>query len=155
MEPYIPPITHADAIPKVRGRIVEALDPDEIWLFGSAARGEIDRHSDLDMLVVMDFPESEGHRQSVRLRRAVRGVSIPMDLIPIMRKRFQEDRQMYGTLAQLVVDKGQQIYAKDLTEYAVRPWYPGTGASVSAEDAQHAIIGARHVKEKIQESYYG
>ena len=33
-------------------RIVEASQPDEIYLFGSAARGEMDEHSDFDFLVV-------------------------------------------------------------------------------------------------------
>jgi len=33
-------------------RIVQIADPDKIILFGSAARGEMGRHSDLDLLVV-------------------------------------------------------------------------------------------------------
>jgi len=33
-------------------RIVEAVAPEKIILFGSAARGEMNRHSDLDLLVV-------------------------------------------------------------------------------------------------------
>ena len=32
-------------------RIVEVSQPDEIYLFGSAARGEMDEHSDFDFLV--------------------------------------------------------------------------------------------------------
>lgn len=113
MEKYVPPIAHEEAIPKVRDRLIEHVDPDEIWLFGSAARGDTDRHSDLDILVVMDFPEHERHQQAVRLREAVRGISIPKDLIPITRERFAEDRHIYGTLAQLVTDKGKQIYVRE------------------------------------------
>ena len=33
-------------------RIVEVARPEGIILFGSAARGEMDRHSDVDLLVV-------------------------------------------------------------------------------------------------------
>ena len=33
-------------------RIVEIADPEKIILFGSAARGEMTRHSDVDLLVI-------------------------------------------------------------------------------------------------------
>ncbi len=35
----LPPITE-EVIREVRDRIVEAVHPEQIWLFGSAARGE-------------------------------------------------------------------------------------------------------------------
>ena len=35
-------------------RIVEVAQPEKIILFGSAARGEMNRHSDVDLLVVKD-----------------------------------------------------------------------------------------------------
>lgn len=35
-------------------RVVDAIQPEKIILFGSAARGEMTRHSDVDLLVVKD-----------------------------------------------------------------------------------------------------
>ncbi len=39
---------------EIVGRIVDAIQPEKIILFGSAARGEMTRHSDVDLLVVKD-----------------------------------------------------------------------------------------------------
>ena len=35
-------------------RVVEVAQPEQIILFGSAARGDMNRHSDVDLLVVKD-----------------------------------------------------------------------------------------------------
>ena len=43
-------------IERVHDRIVETFDPEAIYLFGSAARGESRYGSDLDLLVVMELP---------------------------------------------------------------------------------------------------
>ena len=37
--------------------LAHALNPDEVWLFGSAARGDGDQDSDVDLLVVL----ADGH----------------------------------------------------------------------------------------------
>jgi len=39
------------------GRLVERLEPQAVVLFGSFARGDVHEASDLDLLVVADFPE--------------------------------------------------------------------------------------------------
>ena len=36
-------------------RIVEVAQPEKIILFGSAARGEMNRHSDVDLLIIFVF----------------------------------------------------------------------------------------------------
>ena len=35
-------------------RVVEVAEPEKIILFGSAARGEMNRHSDVDLLIVKE-----------------------------------------------------------------------------------------------------
>ena len=39
-------------------RIVDVVEPEKIILFGSAARGGADRHSDVDLLVIKDGGDS-------------------------------------------------------------------------------------------------
>ena len=59
-----------DLIERVRDRIVEAVAPEAIYLFGSAARGEQREGSDLDLLVVMDLPDGvTPRRQASSIRR--------------------------------------------------------------------------------------
>ncbi len=45
-------------------RIVEAVHPLRIILFGSAARGEMGPNSDLDVLVVMPDASTDGKRHN-------------------------------------------------------------------------------------------
>jgi len=52
----------------------------KVILFGSHARGDARAGSDLDFLVIE--PEVEGrHREMVRLRRALRGIDAPIDVL--------------------------------------------------------------------------
>lgn len=44
-----------DTIQKMVDRIVERFQPEKVVLFGSCARGQITRDSDVDLLVVMPF----------------------------------------------------------------------------------------------------
>ena len=57
-------------------RIVEVADPERIILFGSAVRGEMGPHSDLDLLVV----KSDVHRRKLaqRIYRNLIGVATTM-----------------------------------------------------------------------------
>ena len=43
-----------DVLDEIVRRIVDAIQPEKIILFGSAARGEMTRHSDVDLLVVKE-----------------------------------------------------------------------------------------------------
>ena len=43
-----------DTLNAIVTRIVDVADPEKIILFGSAARGEMGPHSDVDLLIVKD-----------------------------------------------------------------------------------------------------
>jgi predicted nucleotidyltransferase len=73
------PVTD-ELLRKVTERIVDALAPEQVILFGSYAYGKPTPDSDVDLLVVMDTPE-----RSSRRRRAVsclfRERPFPMDIV--------------------------------------------------------------------------
>jgi predicted nucleotidyltransferase len=61
-------------------RIVEGFDPERIVLFGSVARGEVHRYSDVDLLVVM--PDgTDRHEAAVAMHRAVSGMLTAKDIV--------------------------------------------------------------------------
>jgi predicted nucleotidyltransferase len=63
-------------------RIVQAVHPQRIILFGSAARGEMGPHSDLDVLVVM--PDGFQTRQVAQfLYTQLRGLGYAKDLVVV------------------------------------------------------------------------
>jgi predicted nucleotidyltransferase len=61
-------------------RLVEAIDPDRIVLFGSRARGDARPDSDLDLLIVKDSDELR-HRRAIPAYGALAGLGIPTDII--------------------------------------------------------------------------
>lgn len=59
----------------------------EVILFGSYARGDRSRDSDLDFLVIE--PELSNRRaESVRLRSALRPLRVPVDVLVVSRQAF-------------------------------------------------------------------
>jgi predicted nucleotidyltransferase len=68
-----------------------------VILFGSAARGDLTRDSDLDFLVIE--PEvTNPALESVRLRRVLADVLVPMDIIVASERRVQEWQDVRGSL---------------------------------------------------------
>ena len=60
--------------------VVKRVNPLRIILFGSAARGEVGKYSDIDLLVVV--PEGVHRRQTAqRLYREIIGLGMPFDIV--------------------------------------------------------------------------
>lgn len=58
-------------------RLVHALRPERIYLFGSRARGDIGPDSDYDLLAVVPDSDLAPHRRDVLAFRALYGVGAP------------------------------------------------------------------------------
>ena len=83
-------------------RIVEVAQPARIILFGSAARGEMEPHSDIDLLVVK---EGVGRRDMAALiSRELRGVGAAVDVVVVT----PEDVERYGNSHALVIKPALQ-----------------------------------------------
>jgi predicted nucleotidyltransferase len=75
-------MTRADIIAELRSRApdIRALGATSLYLFGSAARGQADETSDVDMFVDYD-PERFGFVELIRLREQLsRALGRPADL---------------------------------------------------------------------------
>lgn len=81
-----------------------------VFLFGSAARGEAGRHSDLDLLVIEPEVENPA-RESVRLRRTLDGMLVAADIIVVSEQRVREWRDVYGTVIHTALSEGRQLAA--------------------------------------------
>ncbi|MCP4664095.1 MAG: nucleotidyltransferase domain-containing protein [bacterium] len=94
---------------EIVGRVLEVGQPDRIILFGSAARGQMTRDSDIDLLVLEASPK-QPRRQSVRLRNALRGLGYPFDVMVMATERFEETKEVIGGLAYPAQKYGRVIY---------------------------------------------
>lgn len=99
--------------PGVIDRIVEVLDPEEVWLFGSRARETHGPDSDWDLMAVL--PDTAPDRKldiaavwsDLRELRRLR-----VEVIPIRRRDFEEDRDTPGELAEAVAREGRLVYGR-------------------------------------------
>ena len=91
-------------------RIVSVAHPRKVILFGSVVVGKPDIHSDVDILVVTGDEVESSRTESVRIRRALRGISMPMDILVIPEKRLQELADQPGLVYREAVRHGQVVY---------------------------------------------
>jgi predicted nucleotidyltransferase len=61
-------------------RLIAAVDPDRIILFGSHARGDARADSDVDLLIVKDTDEPS-YRRAIPAYRALSGLGVAKDII--------------------------------------------------------------------------
>ena len=67
-------------IEEIKDRIVNAVQPEKIILFGSYAYGTPAKDSDLDLLVIMPSFETM-HKRIFRIRKLLRDFRVPKDVI--------------------------------------------------------------------------
>jgi predicted nucleotidyltransferase len=92
-------------------RILAVTQPDRIILFGSAATAEMTRDSDIDLLVI-ERSSPDSRQQSVRIRRALRGLGYPFDIVVMAADWFEETKSVIGGLAYPANRYGKVIYER-------------------------------------------
>lgn len=92
-------------------RLLEAApDGARVVLFGSHARGEANNRSDLDFLVIEPMVE-DTIDESVRLRRALRGMLVAADIVVVSDKEADAWRNVYGSVVHAALSEGRQLAA--------------------------------------------
>jgi uncharacterized protein len=91
-------------------RIVKIARPLKIFLFGSYVRGRVNASSDLDVLVVVRDSVRDPLHESVRVRRALRDILMPMDIIVAPLAQWNELRDQSGYIFSEVARTGRVVY---------------------------------------------
>lgn len=82
-----------------------------VILFGSHARGSADSQSDLDFLVIE--PEVEDrHAEMVRLRRSLRGLGVPVDVLVVSEAYAREWGGVHGTAVNAALREGVAMHGE-------------------------------------------
>lgn len=98
-------------LPEITQRIVETSHPDKIILFGSYARGNFGADSDLDLLVIVPGVQHL-RKESLRVRRALRGLLAPVDLIIATPEQIQRLGNVIGLVYHSALSEGKVIYER-------------------------------------------
>jgi hypothetical protein len=100
----------AAALGFIRDRLIFALKPEEIWLFGSRARGTPRSDSDFDILAVLPEGLPPGDYDPRRAVEALAGSGLGCDIVLCSRGEFEAGRQMPDSLAGIVLREGRPLY---------------------------------------------
>lgn len=92
-------------------RLVEAFQPERIYLFGSRARGEAGPDSDYDLLMVIPSSSLPRYRREQSAFRVLCGVGASKDVIVLTRKELEERRFVVCSLPAMVEREGKLLYA--------------------------------------------
>lgn len=116
------PVVTPEAIDRIVRQMVEIADPLRVILFGSAARGETHRDSDVDLLVVV--PDGSDKRQVMgELFQRVKRTGVPCDFLAATPEDLVRYRNHPGLIYGTVLSEGRDVYVRDELagdEYAER-----------------------------------
>ena len=93
-------------------RLVDALHPDKIILFGSHARGDARRQSDIDLLIVKASSEPP-HRRVPPAYRALWGIPVPIDILWYTPEEVADWSGVQSHVATRATREGRILYAQD------------------------------------------
>ena len=90
-------------------RVVKAAQPQKVILFGSAARGDMDRHSDLDFLVIIRDDE-DLYEVEQRIYTGLRGKEVPVDVIVASTSTIARYKNSHALVYKPALREGKVMY---------------------------------------------
>jgi predicted nucleotidyltransferase len=92
-------------------RLVEALRPRRVYLFGSRARGDGGMSSDWDILVLVEHPQQPLYRLAQLGYRALRGLHAAVDVVVWDWETFNARRHLKASFPATIEREGRLLYA--------------------------------------------
>ena len=91
------------------GRILSVVSPKQVFLFGSAARGDLHDNSDIDLLVVV--PNGTHRRGTAQqIYRNLIGLGIGADIVVVTEEDVEKYRDVDGWVIGVALAKGRLVY---------------------------------------------
>ncbi len=104
------PASRRALVEDVVSRIIRVIRPEKIFLFGSAARGQAGKDSDLDFMVVVP---GDVHRRSLArtIYSNLIGITVPVDVIVVTHDDVENMRGTTGNVIGPALREGIEVYA--------------------------------------------
>lgn len=94
---------------EIKERIVKAVSPEKIILFGSYAAGTATEESDIDLLVIWDT-DLNPHKRNLFLSRLFPKRDFSLDIFAFTKKEVEKLRDIAGTILYEAFHHGKVIY---------------------------------------------
>ena len=95
--------------------IVDEVDPEQVILFGSRARGDHRENSDIDLIVIEAEPfgpERSRHKEMLRLYRAIRGSRAAVDILVYSNEDVDYWRDSLNYVLARALREGKVLYVR-------------------------------------------
>jgi len=91
-------------------RIVTALQPEEIYLYGSHAYGHPREDSDVDLFIIVGDSSLPPHIRAIEAYRALRGLMLPVEVKVVTRAEFERRTHWLSSIERVVRERGKVLY---------------------------------------------
>ena len=89
-------------------RVVEVTEPERVILFGSVVRGKVNRHSDVDLLVVKDAPDLR--QLTAKVYRRLYGVGAAVDIVMVTPQDLERYKDCHALVIKPALREGTVMY---------------------------------------------
>ena len=96
----------------IRERIVSAVDPLRIIMFGSRARGDARHDSDIDLLVVLQ-EVTDKRNMAIKIRSLLRDLPVGKDVIVTTPQEIQLRGHLVGSILRPALREGKILYERN------------------------------------------
>lgn len=91
-------------------RVITAVHPLRVLLFGSTARGDTSRFSDIDLLIIV--PDGSHRRRTAQLvYRHLLGFVLPVDVVVATQSDIEKYKDTPGLIYREALREGRELYA--------------------------------------------
>ncbi len=138
-----------DFISIITDRIVQDFDPLQIILFGSQARGDADRNSDIDLLVVF-AKLTDKRKTAVDIGHALSDVPVAKDILVSTPEELERSRTRIGSVLRYAQQEGKVLWKSwDAAAHYRRPNKEVQAAMQTADRLEDTARWLRYAAEDL------
>lgn len=98
------------ALVRILERLIEAYQPERIYLFGSKARGDARPDSDYDIMVLVPESSEPAYRRAKHACEVLRGIATAVDVLVWTQEEFERDVPVVASLPAAIVREGRLLH---------------------------------------------
>lgn len=102
-------------IEKAKNTILKALDADQIILFGSYARGDYNKDSDIDLMVIIEGKIDRKEKNKILDKMAIIFFenNLNVDFLIETKEDIEKYRNIIGTIIKTALEQGRILWKKN------------------------------------------
>lgn len=91
---------------QMASRLKSRMHAEQVWLFGSQARGTAGAESDVDLLAVVPTSAASRYQRAVAARRELADFNLPMDIVVLTHDEWEREIKAPSSLCSAVAREG-------------------------------------------------